>query len=245
MFPVIFRIGPVVFYSYGLMLSLAFLGAMVVATAEGKRRGLRAQSMADFFLAIIVLAVIFSRLVYVAVNWPEFAQTPWQVLNIREGGLAIHGGILGGLIAGWWFTRRERLPYLLVADVAAPAMALGTAIGRAGCFLNGCCYGVLTSGAWGARTRYALGLRHPTQLYELVLSLGLFAFLWSWRRRSGRPGRLFFMYAAGYAAIRFVVEIFREVEGYLGPVSYAQALSLVLLVAAASFLVLTKHKQSF
>lgn len=241
----LFRIGPVEIYSYGAMLALAFLAAMVVATAEARRKGLRAEAMPDFFLAIIILAVVFSRVVYIAFNLTVFTEAPWRVFNLREGGLAIHGGILGGVLAGWWFARRERIPFLVLADTAAPPLALGTAIGRIGCFLNGCCYGVLTTGWWGTLTRYAPGLRHPTQLYESGLSLLLLGLLWHARTRTGRPGRLFFLYLGGYGLVRFAVETVREVEGYFGPVTYAQAFSLVLLAVAAGFWLLARdgHRQ--
>lgn len=236
MFPVIFRVGPVQLYSYGLMLALALLAGMAISTAEGKRRGIDGEKLSDFFLATAVVSVLSARLLHVALNWNLYAGSPWQVLSLWEGGLSIHGGVAGGMVAGWWFARRQRVPFLVLADATAPGLALGTAIGRLGCFLNGCCFGVLTAAWWGTRTRYAPGLRHPTQLYEMVLTLGLFAFLWSRRLLPMRSGRLFFMYVAGYAAIRLVVEAFREVEGYLGPLTYAQVLSLVLLVVAVAFL---------
>lgn len=240
MFPVILRIGPVQLYSYGLMLALALLAGMAVSTAEGKRRGLDGEALSDFFLAAAVVSILSARLLHVALNWNLYAGSPWQVLSLWEGGLSIHGGVAGGVGAGWYFSRRRRLPFLVLADTAAPGLALGTAIGRLGCFLNGCCFGVVTAGWWGTPTRYAPGLRHPTQLYELVLTLGLFALLWSRRLLPMRSGRLFLMYVAGYAGIRLVVEAFREVEGYLGPLTYAQVLSLILLAVAVPLLARTR-----
>jgi len=239
-FPVMLRVGPVELYSYGLMLALAFLAGVAVATAESKRRGLHPEELTDLFLVTAVMAVLSARLLHVALSWDLYAGSPWQVLSVWEGGLSIHGGVAGGLVTGWWFARRRHLPYLVLADATAPGLILGTAIGRLGCFLNGCCYGVVTAGWWGTRTRYAPGWRHPTQLYELVLALGLFAFLWSRRRLPVRSGRLFFMYVAGYAGIRLVVEAFREVDGYLGRLTYAQAVSLLLLAVAGAFLVRTR-----
>ncbi len=231
MYPVIFRFGPLTLYSYGLVLGVAFVAASLLAAREAERRGIGGEWMYDFLLVTLISGVIASRALYVILNFGLYRSNPWTVLNIAEGGLSLHGAIAAGSAAAAWFCRKKGVSFYALVDTIAPSAALAIGIGRWGCLLNGCCYGVLTSGSWGVLTRYAPGLRHPTQIYESIAVLALFAILWSIRTRVKVQGQLFMLFLAMYSAIRFFVEFFRE-SAYVGPLTHAQAGSIAIAAVA-------------
>ncbi len=231
MHPYLFKWGPITIWSYGLMLDLGFLLGAILAAKEADRRGIGGEWMYDLLLVVLVAGVVMSRALYVLLNLSLYVSNPWTIFNITEGGLALHGALLGGVLVAVWFCRKKRISFYTLADIVAPSLALGIAVTRWGCLLNGCCYGVPTSGKWGVLTRYAPGLRHPTQIYESVLAFGMFAFLWWARQRTRARGQLFLLFLILYSVIRFFVEFFRE-SSYIGPLTHAQAASLAIALAA-------------
>jgi len=194
--------------------------------------GLQPQLVVDMALWVGVAALLGARLMYVALETPWYFRVPWRILYLREGGLSMHGGVAGGLLAAWLFARRRGVHFGKLADAAAPAVAWGTAVTRIGCHLEGCCYGRLTEAPWGVLTHYAPGLRHPTQLAESALCFLLFALLWHYGPRLKPRGGTFLAFAAGYSVIRFGVEFYREVPRILPWLSVAQAASVVIIVVA-------------
>jgi len=231
MHPIVVRFGPVTVYSYGALLSVAFLVGAVIAAREGERKGVGGQWMYDFLLVTLVSGVVVSRLLFVLMNLGLYVSNPWTVLNVAEGGLSLHGALLGGLLAALWFARRKKVSFDALADTVSPSLALGIGIGRWGCFFNGCCYGTLTSLPWATMTRYAPGLRHPTQIYESFLALLMFWWLWRARTRVKADGQLFMLFLALYSVIRFFVEFYRE-SPFIGPLTYAQVASLAIAAFA-------------
>ncbi|MDQ7795000.1 MAG: prolipoprotein diacylglyceryl transferase [bacterium] len=231
--PELFRLGPLTFHSYGAMLALGILAGVYVAGREARRRGIDPAIIVDFAIYGILAGLLVSRLLYVGTHLSEYLADPIRMLYIHEGGLSLHGGVIGGALVGIVYARRVRLPFWQLTDIAAPALPLATGITRIGCFLNGCCYGVPTSLPWGVYTRYAFGLRHPTQIYEAVLTGLLFWLLWRFRHRARWDGQVFLLYVAIYSAIRFGVEAFREVAMLTPWLSVAQAASLAFFTLAA------------
>ncbi|MCR4399023.1 MAG: prolipoprotein diacylglyceryl transferase [Firmicutes bacterium] len=229
--PYLFKWGPITVWSYGFMLDVGFVLGAILAAREADRRGIGGAWIYDLLLVVLVAGVVVSRAVYVLLNFNLYASDPWTILNITEGGLALHGALLGGLLAAVWFCRRRKISIPDLADTLAPSLALGIGITRWGCFLNGCCYGVPTSGSWGVLTRYAPGLRHPVQIYESVLDFALFGFLLWVRTRAKAKGQLFALFLMLYSSIRFFVEFFRE-SSYVGPLTHAQAASLAIALGA-------------
>jgi phosphatidylglycerol:prolipoprotein diacylglycerol transferase len=215
------------------MFALGFGLAILAGELNARRLGLPSWLYVESSLYIAVAAVLGARLLYVALEWGHYAGQPWRILNTREGGLSLYGGLLGGVLAVWVFTRLRGVPTGRFLDGGAPAIALGTAITRVGCFLEGCCWGVPTRGTWGVLTRFAPGLRHPAQLYEMVLDLVLFGVLWYLAPRLRRiPGQLFLFYVAGYSAIRFAVEFWRDVPHLWGWVTVTQPAALLAVVSS-------------
>ncbi len=242
--PVLFRLGPLAFYAYGSMLALGLLIGLYVAAREGKRRGVDPGAVVDFGIYAFLAGLVLSRAIYVLMHLQEYLAAPVRILHIHEGGLALHGGVAGGIVVGLVYARRRGIPFWRLADIAAPSLALGTALARVGCFLNGCCYGRLTDVPWAVLTRYAPGLRHPAQLYEGILVGLLFLVLWGFRLRARREGDVFLLYVALYSAIRFGVEFTREVEMLTPYLSVTQAVSLLLIVLAAALGVLRRRAVS-
>jgi len=236
MYPVILRIGTFEITSFGLLVGVAALVALHLFGREARRSGLPEAA------ANAAVAGVLGGLIGAKVLWTiEFAGTaPWTSLLFSRGGLSWFGGLIGGVGTGVLMLRRARVPILSAVAAATPALAVGHAIGRIGCFLVGDDYGRPTTLPWGVA--FPLGLPptdvpvHPTQLYETALLLPLAAFLIQVRRR-GWPDRAVvgaYLLAAG--AIRFGIEFVRVNLPVAGPLTVAQLISLGLIVVGGVLL---------
>jgi len=240
MYPVLVEIAGVKIHGYGVAIATALLLALWLAGREAQRKGLGAAVVDQLALPVVLAGFLGGRLGYV-VGWePDLRwRDPLGVLAVWRGGLALHGGLVAGFGAAIWLCRRRRLPLWRLADAVAPALVLGQAVGRLGCFLSGDAYGTPTDVPWAVTfTNPAalapLGVRlHPVQLYEAGLDLVLLGVLWATRRRPAFEGRQFLLGVGGYALIRIFTESFRgdRVELALG-LSLLQAVSLAILWAA-------------
>jgi phosphatidylglycerol:prolipoprotein diacylglycerol transferase len=200
---------------------------------------LSAQQWSDLVSLAVVGGIVGARLVYVALHWERFLEAPWEVVAVWHGGLVWYGGLWGGLLGAWGYARRRRIPFLALLDAAAPFVALAHAIGRVGCFFNGCCYGRPTT-SWCA----VIFPGHaepviPTQLIEAAGLLGLFVLLRVLQRPAvlRAPGRLFGGYLTLYAVLRFPLEFLRgDQSPFLGPLTLQQLISIGLVVAGVSLM---------
>jgi len=229
MHPILFSYGPLTVYSYGLCVALAFLAAIATAAARAGRYGWKPEIIYDISIYVILAALLGSRLLYILDNPDEFLNSPLDVFKIWKGGLVYYGGVMAAIAAGALYLRIHRLGVLNGFDLLIPSVALGHAIGRIGCFLNGCCFGALCSKPWAVvfpagspvyyhqlyesgviapGSRYTLPV-HPTQLYEAAIELLIFCMLSFTLARRRFNGQVFFLYFVLYGAVRFVVEIFR------------------------------------
>lgn len=250
MYPILLKLGSFELRSYGVVIALAILAAYLLGRREASRQNMDPRLVEDFAFFAILFGIVGARLYYVAFFDPGmFLRQPLMVLALWKGGLAIHGALLAGLLTGIWFCRKRGISVWTFADTLAPALILGQAIGRLGCFLNGDAYGIPTSVPWAItftdpNALAPLGVpRHPTQLYEMGLDLVLFGVLWAFRKRRLVPGQLFLLYAGGYAVIRFIVETFREDQlQFAGGVSAAQTLSVLVLAGTLVALALLRRK---
>ncbi len=240
MFPTLLRIGPVAVHSYGTLLMLGFVAGILLARREARRLRLPQTVALDLALWLLIAGVVCARALFVALNWSDFSARPSAIVQIwREGGLSFHGGLLGGVIAGLLFARRRGIPFLALADMTAPGLALGYGIARFGCLLNGCCYGAPTRLPWGMRfplfpdSSIATDPSHPTQLYSALLSFCIFgALLWAGPRLRA-SGQLFLLYLMLYSVGRSGIDVLRK--GYTAQVMFdgvtqAQAAGAVILV---------------
>lgn len=209
----LFQIGSITVYSYGVFLALAFVTGTLLARYRYRERYKNPDIILDFVLAALIGGIIGARLFYVIGHWKDFAQSPGKIFSLNMEGLVFYGGLILGLGLTLLVGYLKKQRFWDVMDLAGLCVPPALAIGRIGCLLNGCCYGKPTSLPWGITypmSTAILGPRHPTQIYELVLDLALFAILWSKRDSFSRKGTIFFSFLMGYSAIRFFVEFFRE-----------------------------------
>ena len=199
--------------SYGFFLAMAFLCAIQLGHWRAMKKGYDPEVMGNFYVVLILSSMIGARATFVGIEWQRFAPHPWEAFLLWRGGLVFYGGLLGGFLGCYAYVKRYKMNVLAMADLAAPCIALGHAIGRLGCFFNGCCHGLPTGSSWyGVAFPYTTGdfqLRHPTQLYEAA---GLAVLVWFLSRmfwRPHRPGAVAVWYALLYAPLRFAVEMLR------------------------------------
>jgi phosphatidylglycerol:prolipoprotein diacylglycerol transferase len=232
MYPILVQFGDFTVHTYGVLLAVGFLLAVFLAREEARRAGIDPNVMLDMCFYLLVGAILGSRLFYVLTNWPEFADNPLDALKFWRGGLVFYGGLICAFLIGTWYVREYQLPFRKLADVAAPSIAIGQAMGRLGCFSAGCCYGKPTTAFWAVTFRDPNSLAplgvplHPTQLYESAATFGIFLALISMRRLERFQGRLLWYYLLFYSTARFVIEFYRgDPRGWAIPglLSTAQA----------------------
>ncbi len=216
--PILFQIGPISIYSYGASIAAAFLAGITFASWSGKKEGLDPQKIVDLCFYILIAAIVGSRLLYIVVNYQHYLKNPLDVLKIWQGGLVFYGGLICAVAVAIRYLKKNQLPLWPMADVLAPALALGQCIGRWGCFFAGCCYGKPTELPWGivfanesslAPLHQAL---HPTQIYSSLNGLIIFFLLLAIRKIRKFHGQVFCSYLLLYSVGRFIIEFFRGDE---------------------------------
>ncbi|MFQ6672234.1 MAG: prolipoprotein diacylglyceryl transferase, partial [Candidatus Tectimicrobiota bacterium] len=232
---------------YGLMYAVAILVGIALIRRDVRRRGLSItdDDVVNFVLIGVAAGILGARAYYVAFNWDFYGRHWSEIPAIWHGGLAIHGGLAAGVLAGGWFIRRHGLSALLMGDVAAPSLILGQAFGRFGNFMNGDAHGVPTAMPWGvvfpsssiAGQEFPNTPTHPTMLYEMVLNLMIFGLLYRLRLRPTRDGFLSCLYLVLYSAGRFVVSFFRADSLMVGPLRAAHVVSVLLIAIAGGYIV--------
>jgi len=238
--PVLIQIGPLVIRWYGAMIAIALIVGLWLAKKEAKNNGIGKENIDDFFLYAIICAIIGARFYYIAfTDLSQFWKNPLSIFAVWQGGLAIHGAILGGFLVSVQYTRKHKIPFLKFADTLAPSLILGQAIGRIGCFFNGDAHGYPTNLPWGmvyapgspAGQMFPGQALHPTQLYEMIFNLIIFGILWKMRKKMDINGYLFMLYLILYSAARIFVEHFRADKlTYFGNISAAQSVGIIGIV---------------
>jgi len=259
MFPELFRVGNFPINTYGVLLALAFLVALVVAARLATRDGLPKERIYDLGLWMLLAALLGSKVLMLWTE-PGYRENPWQLFSLdflRSGGV-FYGGLIGAVVVGYLLARRYRLPWWKTADAFAPGIALGQSIGRLGCFSAGCCWGKPTNLPWGLRFT-ELGHEitgvpihadlHPTQLYEAAATLVFFLFLLWIHKRKRFDGQVILFYAVLYGAARFLIEFVRDdprgdIVGLttLTGLSTSQMISLIVGITGLIILILRWRK---
>ena len=249
MHPILFTIGPITVYSYGVMLAAAVLVCTYLLSIDARRYNISRETAYDLVFWCMLWGIIGARIFYVFIEWPYFSANLLEIPMLQKGGLAWQGGFLGGTLAGVWFVYRKKLSLRPLMDLAAPYVALGQSIGRIGCFLNGCCYGKPVS--WGIYFPTHSARLYPTQLFEVIGLFIIFLILKKAQDRSfaslrmtshrhsepeGRrilkPGFIFILYLWLAAIERFIVEFYRADHDLLwGGLSLAQYVALGVFAA--------------
>ena len=266
MIPVLFKLGPITVYSYGMMMALGFLAADLVVSSECKRRGLNS----DFASSLVVWAAIARHRMLAAVfgnrQFPAYIHDPWSII-FSGSGFVWYGGLFGGLVSAYIVSRYYRVPVSATADMAGPALVIGQALGRIGCLLSGDGdWGIPTTLPWGMQfpnaivgwngatvrgfdsqhhmvSAYFPGVRvHPTPIYEAILYTLIFLFLWSRRKETKVPGQLFYLYLILAGAARFMVEFLRiNARVFLG-LSEAQVIAFIMMVVGMTLFLYTARR---
>ncbi len=238
-------------YWYGVLIAVSVVLAIVLAMREAKRRRFNPDLLLDFALLAIPLGVVGARLYYVVFEWSQFANDPVRILYIWEGGLAIYGVIIGGVFAALIFCKWRKVRFWTLADLIAPGLVLGQAIGRWGNFFNQEAYGPLvTDPNWmwfpfAVRIDATNTIHMATFFYESIWCFAVFAFLMLRRRKFKYEGDVMLWYFMLYGVERMLVEGLRQDSLWLipGAVRVSQLLSLLLILAVIAFMILRDKRQ--
>lgn len=241
--PVAFTIGSIEVRWYGIMIALSIL-ALVLWTVREVRQGARISYDTVFTAAMVGIpsGAVFSRLLHIFDNWSYYSQHPGQIIG--GGGLTAYGAVLGAALGIWIYSRISRFKFGYFADVVAPGIILAQAIGRVGCTLNGCCYGVATSLPWGIAYVHPesfapLGVVvQPTTVYEIFWNLTVFGVLLKLRGRLKPEGSLFLVYLSLYSVWRLGSDFLREGTSFLFGLHQAQVIAIIVLGIAVPLLIL-------
>ncbi|MCI3028349.1 prolipoprotein diacylglyceryl transferase [Desemzia sp. C1] len=242
---VAFSFGPFTVYWYGIIIGVAMLLAISLASKEGKKRGFEEDTLIDMALWAIPIGLIGARIYYVLFEWDYYIQNPLEIIAIWNGGIAIYGGLIAGGLTVYWYAKKKEIPVALMLDVLAPYVLLAQAIGRWGNFINQEAHG-------GEVTRTFLEnlylpdfiinqmqingvYYHPTFLYESLWSLLGFGLIIFIRNRKGllRQGEVALSYVIWYSVGRFFIEGMRTDSLWIGDLlRVSQGLSLLLFIGA-------------
>ena len=211
--------------SFGLMLALSFGLGLALSLRRGRAHGVRPDDIMDLVFGVLVASLVGVRLFYVATHAREFAAggafDPWfRALFIWDGGLTLYGGILLSIVTVWWQARRRGIPFLVMADIFSPGVALGIGLTRIGCFLAGCCFGMPSdigcamhfpagSPAWRQFGDVAV---HPSQLYGSLGGFAVFGLLLLLEHTPSPRGATFGRFLVLYGVSRFLVDLSRWYE---------------------------------
>jgi len=256
--PIIFQLGPLAIRWYGLLIATAVLIGVTLSQYLAKLRHVNPDLLGDLVVWLVLAAIPGARLYYVLFEWEQYQQNPIDAIAIWKGGIAIHGAIIGGAIAALIFARLNKISFWQLADLVAPSLILGQAIGRWGNFFNSEAFGSATDLPWKLyippenRPPELVNFDyfHPTFLYEflwnlMVFGLLVFLFFRDLRRRPRlRLGTLFLVYMAAYSSGRIWIEGLRTDSLMLGPLRIAQFVSLagiLLGLAGLAWLYLLKR----
>lgn len=225
--PVAFQIGPLVIRWYGILMSTAIAMGTILAYREAGRKGIDPEQIINLVIVAAPLGFVGARLYYVLFSdLSYYLANPWEIPAVWHGGLAFHGALIGGVIGGYLVVRHYKLDFWRLADITAPGIIIGQAIGRWGNFFNQEAYGYPTDLPWAMYIDGAY--RHPTFLYESLWDLSVFLFLlWLRRRKFIHKGDVFAAYIGFYSLGRIFVEHFRTDSLMFGPFRVAQLISLV------------------
>src|SRR6266436_978210 len=231
------HVGPIAIRWYGVLMASAMALGLWLGHRDARRRGIDPESLLKAAELALLGGLVGARLYYVLFNLDYYGQFPGKIFALWEGGLAIHGGVLGGILVGGGYAWRRGLPVRQYLDIAAPSLALGQAIGRWGNFFNEEAFGRPTDLPWKLfispqhrPPQYAQEeFFHPTFLYESLWDLLVFVLLIGFfRTRLERaPGALFLTYLGLYSVGRFITEALRTDALMLGPIRVAQLASVV------------------
>ncbi|WP_153125300.1 prolipoprotein diacylglyceryl transferase [Peribacillus tepidiphilus] len=251
--PIAIDLGPLQVHWYGIIIGVGILLGLLLAMRESERRGLEKETFLDLILYAVPIAILSARIYYVIFQWDYYSQYPGDIIKIWNGGIAIHGALIGSVITAVVFAKKRGISFWKLADIAAPSILLGQAIGRWGNFMNQEAHGGEVSRSfleglylpdWVINQMYINGTYyHPTFLYESLWNfIGVMVLLFL-RKVNLRRGELFLSYVIWYSIGRFFVEGLRTDSLMLtDTLRIAQVISIVLILLAIGLIVFRRAK---
>ncbi|SHM95519.1 prolipoprotein diacylglyceryl transferase [Gracilibacillus kekensis] len=254
--PVFLQLGPLPIYWYGVIIATGAFLALWVATREADRLGVKKDYIVDLVVFAIPIAILSARIYYVVFEWDRYVGEPWwKVFAVWEGGIAIHGALIGSVITAIVFTRVKKLSFWQIADIAAPSIILGQAIGRWGNFMNQEAHGgPISQSTYESFHQYLPDfimnqmciegtMYHPTFLYESIWNIAGFILLLVLRKYPLRRGEMFLTYVIWYSIGRYFIEGMRTDSLYIvGELRTAQFISILLIVGAVILIIYRRKK---
>lgn len=207
MYPVICQIGPFTVYSYGLMLVVAFGISSLLALRKAKRQNINPDIIFNLAFIVLIAGIISARIFYVVENISYYLKEPLEIIMLQHGGLSWFGGLMGAVYVGILYLKNKKAPIYKILDLIMPFVALGQAIGRIGCLLNGCCFGRVSK--FGIYFPVHKLVLIPTQVYSSLILIFIFIILRLLQDRPHRDGEIFFIYLILYSIKRFFIEFWR------------------------------------
>ena len=235
-----FKFGPLTLHTWGIFFALGFVAALIYVMSEAIRKKISSDKIFDLSLILLFAGVLGSRLGFVIANYQIYLSYPVEIFKVWDGGLGFISGFLLAILVGWLYIRAQKLDFWKVADIYAPAVALGYFIGRIGCFL--------THDHLGKETNFFLGVKmaekvyHDTSIYTTALALIIFIILLLLKNRERFDGSLFYIFVLLYTLGRFKIEFFQVGPYFYGLTATAWVVATTFIVTLAFYLKRTKWK---
>lgn len=254
---VAFWLGPTPIYWYGVIIASGLFLGLYIASKESNRLGLQKDLIVDLIVFAAPIAIISARIYYVIFTWDVYQDAPWySVFAIWEGGIAIHGALIGSVLTAIVFAKVKKVSFWQVADIVAPSLILGQAIGRWGNFMNQEAHGgPVSEAAYNNFIQYLPNfinnqmcidgvMYHPTFLYESLWNFAIFGGLLYLRKRNLLRGEMFLTYIVTYSIGRAFIEMMRTDSLMFGPLKQAVLLSIVLIIGAIALAIYRRKDPS-
>lgn len=242
MHPLICKIGPVSVYAYGLMLATAYLVSSFLATRKAKKSGVDPQEVFNLGFIILIFGIIGARLFYILLHFNYYTGNLKEAIMLQRGGLSWFGGLFAGSSAAALYIKKRKMNLYRTLDLVIPFVALGQAIGRIGCLLNGCCYGKVSAGGFYFASAKAVLV--PVQAYACLLLLIIFLILRRAQERPHKDGTIFFLYLFLYSLKRFFIEFLRaDNPTFIFGLTIFQLISLLIFILALGKLLMIRNSR--
>ncbi|MCM8823629.1 MAG: prolipoprotein diacylglyceryl transferase [Candidatus Omnitrophica bacterium] len=236
MHPVLFKVGPITIYTYGVLVFLGVIITYWLCLREAGKEKINKEVFSNIFFWTIIFGFLGARLLYIILEWRLFLEEPLSFIFGRSG-FVFYGGLISGIFGLWLLVKKFKLPFLKIADILVLYLPLGHFFGRLGCFSYGCCYGKPTNSWIGIKflpnsPAGLLGTKViPTQLIEAFFLLIIFFILQYSKKKKNFPGKITIIYLTLYSIFRFFIEFFRgDYRGGIGILSTSQIISIITLI---------------
>ncbi|QTD42823.1 prolipoprotein diacylglyceryl transferase [Sporosarcina sp. Te-1] len=251
--PIAFELGPISVRWYGILITLGIVLAFLVVQREMVKRGMHPDFLTDLLIWAVPISIISARIYYVIFQWDMYKNHPADIIKTWEGGIAIHGALIGAFLTAYFYTKKRGVSFWKVADIAVPGILIGQIIGRWGNFINQEAHGGPVSEAfmqntiipdWIMNQMTIDGVTyHPTFLYESLWNVVGLLIVLVIRRMNLKRGEVFFFYLVWYSIGRFFIEGMRTDSLYGGDLRAAQIVSILAIVAGISLFIYRRFIQ--